>query len=214
MLRDREQRSTMLPVIEHTFECVKCGLSRADGSDACPTCTWPFTLEAWRKTTYQIRRVTLDTCCINSRQRHSSLNKLEEWNTQGHIELQRAYEMLNELAKPGGEKFLQKASTFSDHPPLFILGSSFLDSGHVLAGPDWWLTIKNALFPRPQITHRQHSDIEHLRQHVRTGGDVFVTLNTKDFINHGKQETLQHLGIWVFDPDALVVFLQDRYRWS
>jgi len=122
--------------------------------------------------------------------------------------------MFNELARPGGEKYVEKASAFEDHPPLFILGSSFLDSGAVLAGPDWWFSLKSILFPRPQISHRQNSDIQHLRQHIRTGGDVFVTLNTKDFIKHGKQEELQSLGVWVFHPNELVPFLQNLYGWN
>jgi len=43
--------------------------------------------------------------------------------------------------------------------------------------------------------------------------DVFVTLNIRDFTNHGKQHRLAGVGIWVFDPEGLINFLYDLYGW-
>jgi len=70
------------------------------------------------------------------------------------------------------------------------------------------------MFPTTSVlTANQKYDIEHLRLHVLTGGDVFVTRNTRDFVAHGKQPGLARLGIWVFTPGELVIFLRELYGW-
>ena len=51
------------------------------------------------------------------------------------------------------------------------------------------------LFPTTMVLQVNHlRDIEHLRQHVRTGGDAFVTLDG-DFLD-ARRQRLQQIGIW------------------
>jgi hypothetical protein len=193
-------------------ECVKCGSRNIVGAASCPQCTWPFSRDAWRTSKLQIRRVTLDTGCINAKRRDPDLNKLEGWAAKGLLELQRSDAMLSELS---GEARLEKARSLPPHPGLFTLGSSVLGGPDVLAGPDLPDELQEILFPTAKpLTESQRHDVDHLRLHVRTGGDVFVTRNPNDFINRGRQEMLRSFGVWVLSPNELVGLLIEIYAWQ
>ena len=193
-------------------ECVKCGHRNITNATACDQCTWPFSRDAWKTSRLRIRRVTLDTGCLNARERDPNLNTLERWAATGFLELQRSEAMLSELA---GKARVEKAQRLARHPGLFTLGSSILGGPDVLAGPDLPDELQQILFPtaRP-LTDNQRHDIEHLRLHVQTGGDIFVTLNANDFITRGRQETLRSFGIWVLPPKELVGLLSELYGWQ
>ena len=192
-------------------ECVKCGADIPDGAKRCSSCTWPFSLEAWQQSSLPIRRITLDTGCINAKRRNEALNSLERWAEEGRIELQRSDAMLDELE---GDARVEKAAALKEHPGLFILDESVLDGPDVLAGPDIGTELQEILFPTAQpLTNNQRHDVEHLRLHVLTGGDVFVTLNPNDFITRGRQESFRARGIWVLQPPELVELLKNLYKW-
>jgi len=190
--------------------CVKCGCENADTARTCASCTWPFSIEGWRQTSFKIQRLTIDTGCVNAKRQDPDLNKLETWAAQGWLRIERASVLLKELR---GEKRRNKAKEIDPHPGLFTLGVSMLGGGDVLAGPDIPATLKGILFPTVRnLTKRQENDIEHLRAHVQVGGDVFVTKNTSDFIKNGKQQQLARIGIWVFQPTELVSLLRRPHK--
>lgn len=192
--------------------CVKCGNQIATGENACPDCTWPLSRDAWQYTRFVIRRVTVDTSCINAKRLDPDLNALEYWASSGLLTIQRSGTLLEELR---GKKRIDKAQGLEEHPSLFVIGVSTLDSGAVLAGPDMQEYLEEILFPTTKnLTENQEFDVEHLRSHVLTGGDIFVTKDPSDFIARGKQDRLASLGIWVFDPPGAVQFVHDLYGWS
>jgi len=194
------------------FECVKCGHRNKKGDMACARCTWPFTHEEWKTTTLRPRRITLDTGCINAKGRNPDLNVLEDWAQTGQIEFQRTDAMLKELR---GKYRVQKASSLPAQPKLFTLDVSVLGGPDVLAGPDMNAELRRVLFPTANpLTENQKRDVEHLFHHVRTGGDLFVTLNTNDFIAHGRQDILCLVGIWVVTPPQAVGLLKDAHGWQ
>ena len=194
------------------FECVKCGHRNKKGDMACARCTWPFTHEEWKTTTLRPRRITLDTGCINAKGRNPDLNVLEDWAQTGQIEFQHTDAMLKELR---GEYRVQKASSLPAQPKLFTLDVSVLGGPDVLAGPDMNAELRRVLFPTANpLTENQKRDVEHLFHHVRTGGDLFVTLNTNDFIAHGRQDILCLVGIWVVTPPQAVGLLKDAHGWQ
>src|SRR5258707_13826388 len=103
------------------IECVKCGHRNEETAQACGDCRWPFTVAAWSNTTYKIRRMTFDTCCVNAESKHTDLNTLERWGKEGHIHIQRAKAMLTDLTNDKGvkaEKRRAKALMMSDHPEV------------------------------------------------------------------------------------------------
>lgn len=120
--------------------------------------------------------------------------------------------MLGELA---GEARVAKARSLAQHPSLFTLGHSALGGPDVLAGPNVPGELQQILFPTANpLTENQRYDVEHLRLHVQTGGDVFVTLNPNDFITRGRQETVRSFGVWVLSPSDLVGLLTELYGWE
>lgn len=190
-------------------ECVKCGNVIIRGAAACDKCTWPFTRGAWSSSKQRIFHVTLDTSCVNAKGRDPDLNTLERWAAAGLLVLQRSAVMLKELQ---GQARIAKATSLATHPGLFSLDVNFLGVPDVLAGPDIAQDLQQILFPTAKpLTENQRSDVEHLRLHVRTGGDVFVTLNPNDFITRGRQEALSSFGIWVLSPAKLVGLLKELY---
>jgi len=193
-------------------ECPKCGHKNSDEISACIDCSWPFASESWKTTKYRVERVTVDTSCINAKQLDPDLNRIEEWAKKGRLILQRSDVLLYELR---GAKRIAKANQLGKHPPVWKLGFSHLGVDTNLAGPDMKEALREILFPTTSIvTENQEHDIEHLRSHVITGGDVFVTRNPEDFIVRGKQSQLSQLGIWVFTPAELVTFLGEIYEWT
>lgn len=137
---------------------------------------------------------------------------IELWAQQGKLVLQRAEAMLDELE---GEARLSKAVAMPPHPGLFTLGVSTLDGPDVLAGPDMEAELEAVLFPTSAaLTPNQRHDVEHLRKHIQTGGDVFVTLNPNDFIRRGRQERFRSVGIWVMSPADLVSLIRSTFGWT
>ena len=192
--------------------CVKCGYDFPYGSDSCVKCSWPLSKKGWKNTTYIIERVTIDTGCINVKREDENLNKLESWAKAGFLKVQRSESLIKELK---GEDRLQKANNIEEHPDVWILGESALGENTVLAGPDLSKPISDIIFPTTKVLNtNQQYDVEHLKSHVLTGGDLFVTNDPNDFIVRGKQDDLSSLGIWVFDPRGAVVFLENLYGWA
>ncbi len=192
-------------------ECAKCGYTNSANAQACIKCTWPFNQNAWTSTTLKIRRITLDTSCINAKGRNPDLNILERWEKAGHLDLQRSDVMLKELV---GEERIAKAKLLGTLPELFSF-PGLLSGSAVLAGPDLHRELQNILFPTAKLlTENQLFDVEHLRLHVRMGGDVFVTLNSNDFITRGRQDVLASFGVWVLSPAEVVSLLRDLYGWQ
>lgn len=79
------------------FECVKCGYQNKRRASECAQCTWPFSEDAWGSTNSKIKKITIDTGCINAKEKDKSLNKLEEWASEGLVEIQRADVFMEEL---------------------------------------------------------------------------------------------------------------------
>lgn len=194
------------------MECVKCGYPFQVPVNACHQCSWPCSLDAWSDTEFQIKRVTIDTSCINAKQLDPDLNILETWAEENHIKIERSDALIKELL---GQDRIAKAEKIQLQPQVWILGQNALGIDTVLAGPDVSGPVQEILFPTTKIlTNNQEYDVEHLRTHVLTGGDVFVTRNPNDFLVRGRQSSLACLGIWVFDPPGVVEFLVNLYGWE
>ena len=179
-------------------------------SDAsCQACSWPFSLPAWPNIACRVYRVSLDTGCLNTKREDQSLNKLEEWAERSYLELERSQEMLNEVQRDRGGRFFDAAVALGEQPSRLPYADSPLGGGDVLAGKELWNEIAGILFPTSSLIERQVSDVQHLYEHVCTGGDVFVTLDRKGFIKNERQQALRLRGIWVFTPDEAVQLLDN-----
>ncbi len=71
------------------------------------------------------------------------------------------------------------------------------------------------LFPGvTELSQGQKRDVQHLTEHVRTGGHLFVTLDTSDFISGGKEKKLRTLGVWAVTPEKAVELLIFVHGWK
>lgn len=189
-------------------QCIHCGIGQV-GPNNCSACTWPYSEAGWLTFQMGIRRITIDTNCINAKRGISELNWLEKVASEGKIEIQKSTQFSVEAQ--GNLKREAKASQIPDLPPVFFLDASFLDGPAVLAGPDLRAEIRMILFPGvAQLSINQVRDVEHLAEHVRTGGHLFVTLDESDFIAGSKRQRLQRLGVWAVTPAKAMELLQLR----
>lgn len=198
-----------------TAECVKCGWNNPFDSAACGRCQWPLTLEEWQGHPPTLKRITIDTCCINERQQVDDLNLIEHWAEEGKFVIERASAMLDELT---GLQ-LEKAQAIEQHRAGWVFGLSRMGIDTYLSGPDLKPELTRTLFPTTaSLSPNQSKDVEHLRSHVLSGPDAFITNNPKDFIRHTKhdrrkQEEFRRFGIWVFTPAEFVHLCRAAYRW-
>ena len=194
------------------MECVKCGEDNVTGAPACNRCTWPLCLQAWKSTSFWIRRITIDSRSIDANGRSPEFSTFERWEADGRIELQRSDAMLPDLR---GEARLTSVRPASSQPGLFGLDGRVIAEPDVLAGPDVQAELEEILFRDAHpLTDGHAADVEHLRRHVLAGRDVFVTLNVNDFVSRGRSEELCARGIWVLTPTELVTLLADLYEWA
>lgn len=190
-----------------------CGIGEI-GADNCEACTWPYSIDGWKNFRLGLRRISIDKCCVNAKQQNDFLNKLKEWDREGKIDVQKATTFLKEPESSPSR--LKKGQQIDDHPPLTTFGSS-INGRSVLGGPDLAKEIKSILFPRvkdEELQQNEKQDIQHLREHVRTGGHIFVTLDKTDFIKTGKQDALRRLGVWVCTPQEAVELVKRVYGFS
>ncbi len=194
--------------------CLMCGVGKV-GTDNCNKCTWPYSHNGWKVWRNGIKRITVDIGCINAKQEISALNKLEEWETQSKLKIQRASPFLKEFKGP--DSHIKKAKNMDEHPPLATLGAATFDGGYVYGGPDLSKEMREIMFPTVSdkaLTKNQKYDIQHIHEHVETGGNLFVTKNTRDFIDNGKQEAFLKLGVWVVSPEEAVYIVKDTHGWD
>jgi hypothetical protein len=193
-------------------KCIHCGIGEV-GPDNCAACTWPYSEKGWSQFQLGLRRITIDTNCINAKGAIEALNLLEKWAAEGKIEIQKSTPFSVEAR--GTLEREAKASKVANHPPLFVLDSSTLGGGGVLAGPDLRNEIEKILFPGvSHLSVNQERDVQHLGEHVRTGGHLFVTLDKSDFMAGNKENQLRALGVWVVAPEKAVELLISLYGWN
>lgn len=192
--------------------CVKCGHVNSDDAQKCADCEWPLVLTAWKSSRFTIRRITVDTCCINARQHDEAMNRLERWDAQGKLVLERTPAMTRELKGSGR---IEKSARLASQQPVWVLGASTLGRDTFPAGPDRGEALVRELFPdaRKMISN-DYEDAEHLRMHVIHGADAFVTNDKRAFLLGGRQEYQRRMGVWIFQPPELVQLLEALHAWS
>lgn len=156
--------------------------------------------------------ITLDTNCINTKQRKEAINKLEEWRKHGLVEIVKTDVMDTELMSGGStfrQKALRKSESYREDMGVGVWDHSRWD--HCRFGEesaDYPLKeIRDLLFPQYNKLDdygkkRALRDSMHLATHKMYNRDVFVTednhfLNKKDVLK-------ERFGIRVLSPRELV----------
>jgi hypothetical protein len=155
--------------------------------------------------------VTIDTCCINAKQESKALNKLEEWNRQGLIEIYRT-EIMDEELK--GEKRRKKADKLLEDKGARVW--QYTDFHHRdFGGEDPkeypFHELIDIVFPDLDKlpSDRQDNkirDVEHLSTHYQHHREYFVTID-KDFTRK-RDELKERYSIIILTPEECVEEIQ------
>lgn len=166
-------------------------------------------------------KITIDTNVINSKQRLAAMNMLERWRDEGKIVIVGTTRLKFEVGAYKNAKASEKEKNIPNVGEPLVLGKSYL--GHAyLAGPkpnapQFW-DLSKIMFPgkdHEKLDNNQSNDVMHLMSHFFAASDIFVTNNTKDFINDGRREKLKAaFQITVMTAEEAVTDLSAKHGWS
>jgi hypothetical protein len=164
-------------------------------------------------------RLTIDTCCINAYGGEANVTILERWQQEGKLELVGTERLLQELARGRNEKRKEKARRMKNVGEPFVLEESVFDSGAHWSGSPAPspMEIASVLFQRrfSDLKPSDVGDILHLLAHHDGGSAIFVTNNSRHFIDGGRQQLLkERWAIEVMTPAEVVTYLRQQYNWT
>ena len=173
--------------------------------------------------------LTFDASCINAKQRVKELNKLEAWQKKGFIKIVSSTSVEEEHLQldkeqpdkdPYRTQRLKKFNTYDNRDTAYwVLGRSRLGISTKLGGKSTKEEMEHIaaiLFPNRKwssLTSNQIRDVMALHTHWIYKRDVFVTLNTKDFI--GKKEAKRNrlkeaFGMLVKTPKETLDYVESK----
>ena len=112
-------------------------------------------------------KITLDTCLINVTQKLTEVNKLEEFNNKGLIEIVATDRLIQETENHS--KRLEKAKSYKNIAEPFTVGYSRIGRAYISDGnkrPSFG-DIASILFPKidkNDLSKNQSNDVMHLTQ--------------------------------------------------
>lgn len=171
--------------------------------------------------------LTFDTSCINAKQRVQELNQLEAWQKEGLITIVSSTSVEEELLQldkeqPDREPYraqrLEKFNTYDAEDTAYgVIGYSRIGISTKLGSESTKEEMEHVaaiLFPNSSwfsLTDSQRRDVMALHTHWTYKRDIFVTLNTKDFIgkNEVKRNRLKEtFGILVMSPKEALAYVK------
>lgn len=161
--------------------------------------------------------VTLDNNCFNIKE-HATLDKIfvlaekEEitisfadatiYNIlRGNLSIDDLKNSEREMAK----KRLDKANKYRRLPSWQTFTNHYNRFPLVFADIDFNEKIADILFPdRENGGKYEEEDVRQMIAHIRSGNDIFLTNNSKDFIDNNKREKLFEMGGKVQTPEEFI----------
>lgn len=165
-------------------------------------------------------KLTIDTNLINSKQRLADMNMLERWRDEGKLEFIGTQRLKREIAAYKNPAASAKEASIPNISEPLVWGVGNWNEGNWADEDDTpeFLDVAKVLFPAiaPEaLNENQQSDVMHLLAHVTAKADVFVTNNTKDFVNDGRREQLKtKFQITVMTAEEVVTDLSSKNGWS
>ena len=160
--------------------------------------------------------ITIDSNCINVNGNYKDMNKIEELEKKGIVEIHRTDTMVAEFLYGGSKKGYTKGLKKSKNYPEDI-GVAVWD--HSRYGHSKWGSkkdsklfneIKEILFPNTkELTDKQIKDSMHLRTHLHYGRDYFITDDKKHILSK-KNDLRDNLNIIVCTPKEFCENIIDR----
>lgn len=159
--------------------------------------------------------LTIDACALESARPSENFKRLLTWESEGKVRLCKTFRLEIERGRHvPSQRLMAKMANIAEP---FTLDMSAFDSDAYLSeddsGPEF-LELASILFPQKlpykpeRLTENQNNDVMHLIAHVEAACHIFVTKNTRDFINDGRRERLhERWGIIVMTLDEVVPYL-------
>ena len=163
-------------------------------------------------------KLTLDTGCFPTKDKHPELDRIFELEKQGKVIISYADAVLADILQ--GQKSVQSLPPKEQIPAQKRLdktkGHQQVKSGMKFQYPynvfplkfhntALFNQVKDILFPQVKtLNDNQDRDVRHVVAHIMAGNDVFITKNTNDFIKNGKREALAGIGAVVKTPDEFI----------
>ncbi|MFW9995039.1 MAG: hypothetical protein ACFFD4_23580 [Candidatus Odinarchaeota archaeon] len=146
-------------------------------------------------------KIALDTGCLNVKGKHPILNELEQLEKDGHLEITTSSvlereQMEKNVMQEWRDRYLSKINKHSKEYEVMIIGRS--EIGKAVLGSE---RVRDIIESTIQSDPKNDYDKWILHTAIVNQNDYFLTLNPNDFINNGKQERLETLGILIREPD-------------
>ena len=132
-------------------------------------------------------KITIDSNLINVRGAIQEMNEIEELHQEGKIDIVGAQRLYDEMKDYNSDAF-DKAKGYENISEPFTIGYSAIGSAYIAGEDDIpsFHAFASILFPDQDIkslNENQTNDIMHIIAHAHSDADIFLTNNSKDFID-------------------------------
>ncbi len=172
-------------------------------------------------------KITIDSCLINSKEKLTEMNKLEDLAKKGIIEIVGTERLIQETENHSLRK--AKAESYKNISEPYTVGKSRIGSFYISDGEGFkFKELALILFPNKnplELNENESNDVMHLVSHTHSDSEYFVTNNTKDFIDvrktnknrHGsylnqKRDEFNKLGIKVVTPKEMLNIVDSEMK--
>lgn len=158
--------------------------------------------------------ITVDTNLINTKQEIAAMNKLEDWNNKGLIQLLKTSTMDVEFEKHKNDerrkRFLAKSSRYKEDHGINLVDHCNTFMPHCCIRNEIFDTITEILFPNltreDKNFEQKIRDAMHLNTYYMNDRDFFVT-NDKHFLSK-KDDLKSKFGIKIIKPEKCVELIE------
>ncbi|MBN1194477.1 MAG: hypothetical protein JXA08_03900 [Methanomicrobiaceae archaeon] len=154
--------------------------------------------------------IALDTSCLNVNHRNKTLNILEKLHKQNKITLKTSTVLEKEQNETNKDpewqsKYLSKIDELEKSFEIAIIGKSVI--GQCVIGDEKICSILRAIFLNKSTnSSNDFYDWWILTTALVQKCDYFITTNKRDFIENGRKEKIENLGIKVRCPDQNLIY--------
>ncbi len=153
-------------------------------------------------------RIALDTSCLNVNGRSNALNKLEALEREGRIALivstvnEKEQRQSND-SQAWKQRYLDKLEQKGMVPEVGYWDLSLW--GALWADEDIHRALRAIFGPHQNPREKDWYDFWLLETAIANKCDVFLTLNTRDFVDGTRRERIETLGIKVRTPEEFIL---------
>ena len=142
--------------------------------------------------------ITIDSNLINIKGKDNELKEIEHYSKTGLFEIVGTQRLLDEMERYNPDAF-EKAMSYKNVSEPMTIGEYRVGKGYISSEDKSDLKFKIValeMFPNKTIENLnvdERNDIMHIISHYHSNSDIFLTRNSKDFIDGKKTNRNRHL---------------------